>query len=197
VQRFPPKPSAPWLARKWDSTLAAVTKYRFQWKPEPIGERPGRVHPLLGREPAPGSRRHNHWARVAALVERNAVAITIRHLETRGLGSATIRIGEHIDGEELAELDRFASPQLRTRDRWLTEYLRYHTAQGIGAGTDFAALARWVDEVDAWRQRHSIDADQIIGILPQGDAFAAAEWRVLAGRAPLEIPPAGLAGRAL
>jgi conjugative relaxase-like TrwC/TraI family protein len=196
--RFPARPATPWLARTWDTTLAAVTAYRFRWRPPdpPAGTATG--HPSLGPEPAPGTPQHHQWARAAAIVEDNAVTIALRHLDNAGNSrTTTIAAGSHT--QDRTRPDQLASPHLRPTGQWLERFLRRHASTGgLGPDIDYTALAGWVDDIDTYRRTHGLAGHALLGPPPGADSDVCADWQAVVARAPLQVshrPPTRAMGQ--
>jgi hypothetical protein len=183
----------PWLARKWDTTLAAVTDYRYRWQHH-SHRRVAGAHPILGPEPPAGTGQQAHWVQVRSVLERNAITIALRHLQAAGHEEAAVGIdGDEVEGRELGGLGQFAAPRLQARAPWLNTYLHHHAAAcRLGSDIDYTALASWIYEVEAYRHHHGMtETATPLGPPPTGDE-AHRVWTALVAAAPLDIPPVAL-----
>ena len=173
LDTFPPRPTTPWLARRWDTSLQDAITYRHRWPPpDRHTGTVGRL-PLLGPEPEPGTAHHQAWTATNVTLTRNAVRIALRHLTDAGY-PPTARTGSAATSAQPAP------------PPWLTDYLHAHARAGaLNRHTDFPQLARWLQHLSDARDQAGMTPDQTFDGTTSIDPAAEQHLRRLLQRDPL------------
>ncbi len=188
LSRFPPKPAAPLLARRWEASLRAVAVYHHRW-PHPSPPSVGNGAHMLGPEPLPGSAQHGEWTATTDLLERNALAIALRHLADTGHrdgGSWTFQP----DPARTQDDPSRPTPPRSTHPVWQIEYLRTQARNGnLNSTTNFPLLAHWLHLVAIARSEAGIPDQEVLPTTAGDCAVTSARLDLLLTRDPLQQSP--------
>lgn len=172
LERLPPRPSAPHLARRWDTTVGAVAGYRARWHPP---EGTGRWDWAAGSpasDPRATEERNRLIAKVLAVVVDDA-RTQLRATEPQDLPAWCLR---HL--EERAARGEYRLDPARTADLYV-RIRRYRTGLGLD------------DEVGAGSE---LLAEAVLGPIPEDEA-ARARYRALAAEVAPSVPTRSTAAR--